>query len=179
MPGFKIRRATSKDLELLVHHRHKMFEEMTRPTEEELRVQDESYRAWAKEMMERRLVHGYVVTTSRRLPAASGCVWLREIQPSPGHPHGMVPYVLSVYTLPEFRRKGLASMIVEEAMAWARKHGYHKIVLHASKTGRKVYSQLGWKRTWEMEFRYDSPSKPARLRRGQSRRPSKPSRAAR
>jgi len=155
-----------------------MFEEMTRPTEEELRVQDESYRAWAKEMMKRRLVHGYVVTTSGGRPAASGCVWLREMQPSPGHPHGMVPYVLSVYTRPEFRRKGLASVIVEEAMEWARKHGYYKVVLHASKTGRKVYSQLGWKRTWEMEFRYDSSAKPRALTRGKPRRPAKPSRPA-
>jgi len=179
VPGFKIRRATSKDLELLVHHRRKMFEEMASPTEEELSVHDASYRVWARDMMKRRLLHVYIVETSSGKPAASGGVWLREMQPSPGHPHAMVPYVLSVYTSPEFRRKGLASMIVEEAMAWARKHGYYKIVLHASKTGRKVYSQLGWKRTWEMEFRYDSASKPARLGRGQSRRTSKPSRAAR
>ncbi len=119
-------------------------------------------------MMKRRLLHGYVVTTSGGRPAASGCVWLREMQPSPGHPHGMVPYVLSVYTRPEFRRKGLASMIVEEAMEWARKHGYYKVVLHASKTGRKVYSQLGWKRTWEMEFRYDSSAKPRAAHAGEA-----------
>ena len=179
MPGFEIRRATAKDLELLVQHRHMMFEEMTRPLAGELSLHDESYRLWAKEMMKRRLMHGYVVTTVGGKPAASGCVWLREMQPSPGHPHGMVPYVLSMYTHPEFRRKGLASMIIEEAKEWGRKHGYYKMILHASLTGRKVYSRLGWKRTWEMEFRYDPPSKPApRLRPRRSRRPSKPSRVA-
>jgi GNAT superfamily N-acetyltransferase len=156
-----------------------MFEEMAIPTADELGVHDGSYRLWAKEMMKRRLLHGYIVETSDGKPAASGCVWLREMQPSPGHPHGMVPYVLSMYTRPEFRRKGLASMIIEEAMGWARKHGYYKIVLHASLTGRKVYSRLGWKRTWEMEFRYDSPAaKLGRLRRGRPL-PSRPSRAAR
>jgi len=179
VPGFEIRRATAKDLELLVQHRRMMFEEMTRPTKEELKVHDESYRAWAGGMMKRRLMHSYVVTTIGGKPAASGCVWLREMQPSPGHPHGMVPYVLSMYTRPEFRRKGLASMIIEEAMEWAKKHGYYKILLHASLTGRKVYSQLGWKRTWEMEFRYDPPAEPTRLRRGRPRLPSKHSRAAR
>jgi GNAT superfamily N-acetyltransferase len=178
VPGFRLRRATSKDIELLVLHRRKMFEEMSRPTDEELSIHDESYRVWAKEKLKRRLMHCYIVTTATGRPAASGCVWLREMQPSPGHPHGMVPYVLSVYTRPEFRRKGLASMIVEEATAWSRKHGYYKVVLHASKAGRKVYSQLGWKRTWEMEFRFDGP-RPARLRTGTSRRPSRPSRAAR
>jgi GNAT superfamily N-acetyltransferase len=179
VPGFEIRRATAKDLELLIQHRRMMFEEMALPTEEELSVHDESYRLWAKEMMKKRLMHGYVAQTVSGRPAASGCIWLREMQPSPGHPHGMVPYVLSMYTRPEFRRKGLASMIIEEAMEWGRKHGYYKIVLHASLPGRKVYLQLGWKRTWEMEFRYDQPAKPGRLRRGRSRQPSKPSRAAR
>jgi GNAT superfamily N-acetyltransferase len=181
VPGFELRRATAEDLGLLVQHRHMMLEEMMkRPTKEELRVHDESYRLWAKEMMKRRLLHGYVVTTVRGKPAASGCVWLREVQPSPGHPHGMVPYVLSMYTQPEFRRKGLASMIIEEAMKWGRKHGHYKIILHASLTGRKVYSKLGWKRTWEMEFRYDDhPGRPGRLRRGRSLRPSRPSGAAR
>ena len=51
-----------------------MFEEMTRPTEEELLVQDQSYRTWAKELMKRRLLHGYVVETTSGKPAASGCV---------------------------------------------------------------------------------------------------------
>jgi GNAT superfamily N-acetyltransferase len=178
VPGFKIRRATPKDIELLARHRHMMFEEMSSPTEEELRVHDEAYRVWARDMMKRRLLHVYIVETRGGKPAASGGVWLREMQPSPGHPRGMVPYVLSVYTRPEFRRNGLASMIVEEAMEWAKRCGYYKIVLHASKTGRKVYSQLGWRRTWEMEFGFDTPAKPRRLSAGRPRRTSRPSRAS-
>lgn len=175
MLTFKIREATLRDLPLLVEHRHRMFEEMISPTEAEFRLHDEAYRAWAKDMMGRKLLHVYIVETSDGRPAASGGVWLREMQPSPGHPHGMVPYVLSVYTRPEFRRKGLASMIMGEAMEWGRKNGYYKMVLHASLTGRKVYSKLGWKRTWEMEFRYDE--KPAGVRRG-APRSSRPSRAS-
>ncbi len=176
MPEFKIRRANLKDVGLLVEHRHRMFQEMISPTEEELRLHDEAYAAWAKDMMRRELFHVYILETSDGRPVASGGVWLRGVQPSPGHPHGMVPYVLSVYTRPEFRRKGLASMIVEEAMEWGRKNGHYKMVLHSSLMGRKVYSKLGWKRTWEMEFRYDE--KPAGVRRG-APRPSRPSRASR
>lgn len=155
MTRFKIRRATAKDIELLVEHRHSMFEEMTRPTAKELEVADISYREWAKAMMKRRLFHGYIVTTGKGKVAASGCVWLREVQPSPGRPAGMIPYVLSVYTLPEFRRNGLASMILKEATAWAKKEGYHKITLHASRVGRKVYARLGWKSGREMEYRFN------------------------
>jgi GNAT superfamily N-acetyltransferase len=177
VPKFKIRRASLKDVGLLVEHRRSMFEEMISPTEEELRLHDDAYRAWLRDMMRRKLLHAYVIETGDGRPAASGGVWLREMQPSPGHPHAMVPYVLSVYTRPEFRRNGLASMIMEEVMGWGKKRGHYKIVLHASVPGRKVYSKLGWKRTWEMEYRYDE-AKPARIRRG-ARRPSRPSQAAR
>lgn len=152
-PGYKIRKATAKDLDVLVDHRKGMYMEMVKPTKRDLAVLERSYRRWAPRMMRRGLFHGYVVTNKGR-PAASGCVWLREVQPSPGRPAGHVPYLLSMYTVPEFRRKGLASVIVEEAMAWAKKNGYPKIVLHASRTGRKVYSKLGWERTWEMEYRF-------------------------
>ncbi len=155
-----------------------MFEEMASPTEDELSVQDASYRAWAREMMGKRLLHGYVVETTGGRPAASGCVWLRETQPSPGRPAGMTPYVLSVYTVPEFRRKGLASMVIEAATDWGRKNGYHRILLHASLTGRKVYSRLGWKRTWEMEFRYDGHVKASRVRKRVPGLTSKRSRAS-
>jgi GNAT superfamily N-acetyltransferase len=173
-----MRLATSKDIELLVRHRHMMFEEMSSPSKEAARTADESYRTWALEMMKRGLFHGYIVTTREGRPAASGCVWLREIQPSPDRPTVMVPYVMSVYTSPEFRRSGLASMIMEEAAEWARREGFHKIVLHASSVGRKVYSRLGWKRTWEMELRFDRPAGRARPSRRTARRPSKRSRGA-
>jgi GNAT superfamily N-acetyltransferase len=178
VPVFKMRRATVGDVEVLVEHRRMMFEEMTRPSAEALEAADDAYRAWAKENIKRRLFRGYIVTTRSGKIAASGCVWLREIQPSPYRHTKMVPYILSVYTRPEFRRKGLASMIVKEAMEWGRKKGYHKIVLHASTVGRKVYSQLGWKRAWEMEFRFERPPGPGRLKRGLSPRPSKRVRAS-
>ncbi|MDG7006428.1 MAG: GNAT family N-acetyltransferase [Nitrososphaerota archaeon] len=155
MPSFRIRRATSKDIDTLVRHRHMMFLEMARPGKEELRALDESYRAWSRKMMGRRLFHGYIVTTEGGEPAASGCVWLRDVQPSPGQPAGRIPYIMSVYTDRRFRRNGLATMVMKEAMEWGRRKGYPRALLHASRAGRKVYPRLGWKRTWEMELAYE------------------------
>jgi len=132
-----------------------MFKEMSRPTAKQLDEMDESYRRWARDLMGRRLFRGYIVMTGRKKVAASGCVWLREQQPSPGHGPEMVPYVLSVYTEREFRRKGLASMILKESMAWARKKGYPMILLHASTAGRQVYEKLGWTSGREMEFWFE------------------------
>ena len=168
MPSFKIRRANLKDLDILVEHRRAMFEEMAEMTPEERRGAANFYREWAKEMMKRKLFHGYIVETGRGKVAASGCVWLRQVQPSRGRPATLIPYVLSMYTNPKFRRNGLASTIIKEAMSWSKKKGYARMTLHASVVGRKVYSKLGWKRTYEMEFRFDRPAGSHSLR---SKRP--------
>lgn len=155
LPSFKIRRATARDIDLLVEHRIGMFRDMAVGTEKELETMKKSYRPWALDLMGRRLFHGYIVTTKEGEAAASGCVWLREMQPSPGHPAGLIPYIMAVYTDPRFRRRGLATMVMEEAMAWGRKKGYDRALLHASRAGRRVYSRLGWERTWEMELAYE------------------------
>lgn len=151
MPGFKIRKATVKDLETLVEHRHRMFEEMSGPKKAKSNLAGDAYRDWAREIMKQKLYHGYIVTDDKGEEAASGCIWLRQVQPSHGRPASMVPYLMSMYTVPKFRRNGLASMVVREAMGWAKKNGYTVMTLHASVAGRNVYPKLGWERTWEME----------------------------
>jgi GNAT superfamily N-acetyltransferase len=183
VPKFEIRKARVGDIEALVQQRREMFAEMPglHVTPEGATSASDSYRTWAREMMKKRLFHGYVVTTGRREWAASGCVWLREVQPSHSRPARLVPYVMSIYTVPRFRRNGLASLIVEEAMKWAKRKGYEKMTLHASTVGKKVYSKLGWERTWEMEVRL-RPRPPSSARRAPARkamRSSRPSRASR
>ena len=43
-------------------------------------------------------------------------------------------------------------MVVKEAIKWCRKNKYERLMLHASEMGRRVYSQLGFKRIWEMRL---------------------------
>ena len=56
-------------------------------------------------------------------------------------------------------------MVVNEAIGWCRRNKYERLMLHASEMGRKVYSKLGFKRTWEMRLdlghkrRVSSPKK--------------------
>jgi GNAT superfamily N-acetyltransferase len=56
-----------------------------------------------------------------------------------------------MYTEPEWRRRGLASRLVQEAVKWAKRDGYSEIRLHASSMGRRIYIRQGFKRTWEMK----------------------------
>ena len=94
---------------------------------------------------------GWVVETDVGDVVAGAIVWLRPAVSEPGVRHLVQPYLLSMYTEPKWRRLGLASRIVTEAMKWAKSNGYGEIRLHASSMGRGIYIRQEFKRTWEMK----------------------------
>lgn len=110
------------------------------------------YRAWALKMMKRKKLVSFLVVDGKGRPAAGGSIWIRESQPSPRFPGEELPYLMSMYTHPAHRRKGLATLVVNEAVGWARKHGYPRVNLHASKMGESVYAKLGFERSTEMRL---------------------------
>lgn len=55
-----------------------------------------------------------------------------------------VGYVSNMYTIPKFRRKGIASNIVKEIIKYGKNLGMLKIMLHASEDGKGVYKNLGF-----------------------------------
>jgi GNAT superfamily N-acetyltransferase len=158
LKAFKVVPATAKDLDVLVRQRHMMFEEMKRPTEEEHKIGDESYRSWVRAGMRSGRLRCLLVRNSEGEAVAGGCVWLREIHPAPGRPAGLTPYLMSMYTEPAYRRKGLATLLLNEAMDWARRQGYARLSLHASEAGRKVYAKIGFERSWEMRVDLTKPT---------------------
>ena len=150
-----MRKATLTDIDELVSQRHSMFEDISHRTDEEHRVGDEGYRKWLKELTrEKKLVCFLVTDPLKGKVAGGGCVWLRDVQPRPGARLPKIPYLLSMYTQPEFRRLGVATAIVKEAIKWCRKNGYSTMTLHASPMGRSVYEKLGFERTWEMRIKF-------------------------
>ncbi len=150
MPGIRIRRATTRDLDVLVDQRRKMFEEVRPRTPEEHAIGDRAYRAWARRLMRARQFVGFLAVSPAGRVVAGGCVWLQPGQPSPGSGARFMPYLLSMYTEPEYRHRGIATRIVREAMRWGRERGYPRMTLHASRFARRMYRGLGWERTWEM-----------------------------
>jgi len=62
------------------------------------------------------------------------------------------PYLLSLYAEREFRRRGVARLIVEAAIAWCRAHGYDRVNLDASEEGKSLYETLGFKPGYGMRL---------------------------
>ena len=155
---FRTRRASLKDLELLVQHRRGMWSDMKVGESPELDVADRAYRIWARQRLKNGSLLGWIVEDGRGCVAGSGCLWLRPVQPFPGSTGPVEPYLLSMYTHPGFRHQGVASLVVKSAADWCKRGEYPLMRLHASRMGRDLYKQLGFERSWEMRLRLKNGS---------------------
>ena len=148
---YLLRRASLRDIDTLVRHRRGMFEDMGERNRQALVTSDVVFRKWVKIALRKKTIVGWIVEVKGRV-AGSGCVWLQPALPSPQRETRLVrPYLFSMFTEPEFRRAGVASRIVSEAIMWCKDNGYQSMLLHASKNARGLYRKHGFTRTWEMK----------------------------
>ena len=146
----RVRRTTLRDIRALVHHRRGMWEDMGLKDRIALDRADLVYEKWLRREMRSGGAIGWVAEVRRHAVVGGACLWLRPRPPMPMFSDTSEPYLFSMFTEPEYRRKGVASQILIEAAKWSRKHGYRRITLHASKKGSRVYARRGFERTWEM-----------------------------
>ncbi len=149
---FIIQSATPKDIELLVKHRLGMWEDIHPEPESVVPGTEERTREWIKEKLFSGKLIGFIAKTVEGQVAGSGCIWIREHPPLPFSPLLEVPYLMSLYTEKEFRRKGVARLIVEAAIAWCRERGYDRVNLDASEAGRSLYENLGFRPGYSMRL---------------------------
>jgi len=80
----------------------------------------------------------------------SCAVSLYRLPPKPFSLPGLYAHVTSLWTEPEYRRQGLASGLLDRALAFARQSGALHATLHATDKGRPLYEGLGFSLTSEM-----------------------------
>jgi ribosomal protein S18 acetylase RimI-like enzyme len=159
-PSFAVRQADVRDIPLLARHRVAMFRDMGQlASHHEERLE----RATA-EYLANALPHGeylaWVAEDDGAPPAVIGGagVQLRPIlpRPRPGVDDvelGPEAIVLNVYVEPAWRRRGVAVAMMRAVLDTLAVRGIHRIVLHASADGRRMYERLGFEPTNEMRLR--------------------------
>jgi len=162
-PAFRIRLATTADLELISWHRARMFQDMNELPPELF----DSFRAQSLETIRRMFAQGSYIgwlasleNQPDKIVAGAGAQ-LRDVAPRPqpdssgkiGIVSGKQAIIQNVYTEPEWRRRGLAAVLIRTILDWARDQWIASVVLHASEQGRAVYERLGFFQTNEMRFR--------------------------
>jgi GNAT superfamily N-acetyltransferase len=76
------------------------------------------------------------------------------VPPSYKNPSGKVAYIMNMYTVPQYRKQGVAKALFERTVDEAKSRGYKLISLHATEQGRPLYLKFGFKETYsEMDLR--------------------------
>ena len=76
--------------------------------------------------------------------AATGGIVLHIHPPSYSVPNGKTACLLNMYTLPDFRKQGIAGKIVAALVEKAQSCGCCKVFLNASDMGKRVYQNFGF-----------------------------------
>ncbi len=148
--GFNLAFAGPEDVDLLVGHRLNLLREVHPELETKIQESEDWTREWIRKRLSDGSLVGLLAKTHDGKVAGSGCIWLREEQPRPTNPRMIAPYLMSMYTAPEFRRKGAARLIVQGALNWCKERGYERVSLHSSEAGKPLYESLGFSTTTEM-----------------------------
>ena len=84
---------------------------------------------------------------------------LRQAPPHPCRPakegvfaKGRHAIVLNVFTEPQWRRRGVAALLMNEIVRWAQNEKLDQLVLHSSPQARSLYERMGFNATNEMRF---------------------------
>lgn len=153
MPNIIYRQATLNDLPLLIDSRVEFLSE---------------YWGQQTEDLETNLRKALAVFFKKEIPAQTYICWLAlheeqlvgvggmKISQRPGSfrvPDGRSGYIMNMYTLPAFRRQGIAKTILEKLIASGKAMGLHFFELHATKEGEFVYQQSGFEIHKEPTYR--------------------------
>lgn len=60
--------------------------------------------------------------------------------------------IVNVFTEPQWRRRGIAGLLIQEIIVWSKNEQLDRLVLHASDEGRSIYEKLGFVPSNEMRF---------------------------
>jgi ribosomal protein S18 acetylase RimI-like enzyme len=153
----EIRRATPADAETIADQRFRMFTDAEVGHEATMPVMRDNFVPWVRARLADGTYAGWLVEHEGRIVAGAG-LWVMDWPPHFLDPQPQRAYLLNFYVAPEVRRRGLASELLALTVAEARARGIKTVVLHASKFGKPVYEQNGFKPSNEMMLRFDPPA---------------------
>jgi ribosomal protein S18 acetylase RimI-like enzyme len=144
--------ATVADSAILTHHRHRMFVDAGRRDNPVLRVMSQNFEPWVVRMIKEGKYLGWLTEEDGKVVAGAGLLLL-DWPPHPLDPHSTQRgYLLNVYVEPEYRRRKLASHLIEYALAEARRRKIKVVSLHSTDEGRALYESNGFRQTNEMFY---------------------------
>lgn len=128
-----------------------MFVDAGRADNSALRRVTDAFENWLPPMMRDGKYMGWLALNDNKIIAGAGLMIL-DWPPHPLDPEPHRGYLLNVYVDAEFRRKRIASNLIELALAEARRRKIRVVSLHTTEEARRMYESSGFRRTNEMFY---------------------------
>src|SRR5512133_3994368 len=155
---FRIGRATVQDADIIALHRTRMFQDMGDVSDDAFEILRAKARVRLKEWLESGDYIGWLATPADKPETVVGGagVQLQPILPRPLNAstigEGRQGTIVNVFTEPQWRRRGIAGLLIKEIITWSKNEQIDRLVLHASDEGRSIYERLGFIPGEEMCF---------------------------
>jgi len=145
--------AGKQDIPLALEFRKCLFDEMGIP---ENALIDDSYNflldVYNKEFDMGKIQH-FIAYDGNHKPLAITGALIKNDFPYYLFKPGYYGWIIDVYTIPQYRGKGLASSLMKMTMQWLVDKGVHEAkLIAAGSAARCLYERLGYRATWEMSI---------------------------
>ena len=148
---FDIRQANLDDLDVLVQLRLALLHE-AELQEDEPTLVTTAIRDYLIQALATGEFVGFVGESDRSIIGTSGVVFFKR-PPHYGSLSGVEAYIMNIYTLPQWRGKGVATALMAETLNFIRKTEARRIWLQTTEAGKPLYEKFGFTSTAnEMEL---------------------------
>jgi ribosomal protein S18 acetylase RimI-like enzyme len=153
--AISLRRATERDLDTLIEYRIMFLKDSygdpSPEVESRLKISLKKYFSAA---LKEGLYISWIAEYKDKPIGFSGMVFREQ----PGNfdiPNGKTGYILNIFTLPEYRKNGIASMLMSKLIEEGRARNLDRLELRATNDGEPVYRNIGFVEPHDLPMELD------------------------
>jgi GNAT superfamily N-acetyltransferase len=150
-PSILIRAALRRDIPEIVRQRRRMYEDMHYSDSVALASMTRLSARYLTKAFTDGSLHAWLAFDAHQAVAGGAVI----VTPWLAHPYDLEcrrATILNVYTYPDYRRRGIARLLMQTMIAWCKHENFAGVTLHASDDGRHLYESLGFESSNEMRL---------------------------
>lgn len=148
------RRADINDVETLVECRIRFLNELyNHPEDAETKILGKSLLQYFSKTIPSNEFIAWLAEYNGKVVGTGGMVVWQMPARYGGLESGKAGYILNLYTIPEARRKGICTRLLNELIEEASSLGIRYLHLHASKDGESIYRKAGFVEPDQIELK--------------------------
>ncbi|MDR2532667.1 MAG: GNAT family N-acetyltransferase [Oscillospiraceae bacterium] len=134
------RKANISDIQYLVQYRKQQLIDEGEVFDNE--IDNELFDYFTSSISDNSLI-SWLAVDGEKIIATSG-ICFYQLPPTSRNPSGKNAYITNMYTLPEYRKQGIGTQLLQLVIDEAKAQNYKVIRLHASADGKSIYSKAGF-----------------------------------